>query len=232
MKINLCKSVLLDGGDIYTNHSIRATVISTLDKEGFEARHIITLSSHKSESTVKEYATKCPNTKRKEMCESLSNALLPKNKKQPTSTVTSDTLPQLSVQDVKENLPTFDLQNVDLDTLDDNILANLVYDFPAPQTAPNITTNSHQNQQNKTKQNTNQTENNANQTKTANENTPTPQVTVDQNPRPLQIQGQNIPPPPPQVNTLVNSFTNNVNPRVPAMYFPHSTVTINYNIKN
>ena len=30
----------------YTNHSIRATCIATLDSNGFEARHITALSSH------------------------------------------------------------------------------------------------------------------------------------------------------------------------------------------
>ena len=63
----------------YTNHSIRATVISTLDKAGFEARHIMALSSHKNESTIKEYSTVCPDVKRKEMFDSLSDAM--KNKK-------------------------------------------------------------------------------------------------------------------------------------------------------
>ena len=58
MKISLSKAVKLDGN--YTNHSIRAMVISTLDEAGFEGRHIIQLSSHKSESTIKEYCKKCP----------------------------------------------------------------------------------------------------------------------------------------------------------------------------
>ena len=39
MKINLSTNVELDGQ--YTNHSIRSTVISTLDHAGFEARHIM-----------------------------------------------------------------------------------------------------------------------------------------------------------------------------------------------
>ena len=39
MKLSLTKSLKLDGD--YTNHSIRATVITMLDKEGFEACHII-----------------------------------------------------------------------------------------------------------------------------------------------------------------------------------------------
>ena len=48
----------------YTNHSIRATCIGTLDNSGFEARHITAISSHKNESTIKTYSTKCPEKKR------------------------------------------------------------------------------------------------------------------------------------------------------------------------
>ena len=51
----------------YTNHSIRVTCISTLDMAGFEARHIMALSSHKNEATIKEYSTICPDIKRKEV---------------------------------------------------------------------------------------------------------------------------------------------------------------------
>ena len=56
----------------YTNHLIHTTVISTLDADGFEARHIMKLSSHKNESTIKEYSVQCPDNKRKQMFDSLS----------------------------------------------------------------------------------------------------------------------------------------------------------------
>ena len=64
----------------YTNHSILATCITTLDKNGVEAHHIIKLSSHKNESTVKEYATECPTQKRKEMFQYLSDSINPQQK--------------------------------------------------------------------------------------------------------------------------------------------------------
>jgi len=38
----------------YTNHCIRATSIQTLDRAGFEARHITRITGHKSESSIKE----------------------------------------------------------------------------------------------------------------------------------------------------------------------------------
>ena len=56
----------------YTNHSIRSTCIARLDNNGFEARHITAISSHKSESTIREYSVKCPENKRKEMFDALA----------------------------------------------------------------------------------------------------------------------------------------------------------------
>ena len=203
--------VKLDGN--YMNHSIRATVISTLDAHGFEACHIMKLSSHKNESTIKEYAVKCPDNKRKEMFSSLSNAMQPKFKKiKPkilaTSIVTQDInddnddsqnntnppTPQQTVPDVndiKENLPNFNLEPMDnFDTIDDTVLQDLLSD--------NF---------------------------------------MDTNPITENIQPQAVTPavknPPKTINTQVNTFhipsqMQNF-PRVPAMYFPNSNVTINYN---
>ena len=48
----------------YTNHSIQKTCLMTLDKAGIEGRHMIYLSSHKSESTIKEYINKVPEKKK------------------------------------------------------------------------------------------------------------------------------------------------------------------------
>ena len=65
----------------YTNHSIRATVITMLDSKGFEVHHIMALSSHKNESTTKEYSVKCPESKRKAMFQTLTNVMQPRFKK-------------------------------------------------------------------------------------------------------------------------------------------------------
>ena len=59
----------------YTNHSICSTCISKLDNSGFEAHHITALTSHKSESTIKECATKCPESKKKEMFQALADPI-------------------------------------------------------------------------------------------------------------------------------------------------------------
>ena len=55
----------------YSNHSIRATSISVLDTAGFEARHIMSISGHKAESSIRSYSKTGLGTKRK-MSENLS----------------------------------------------------------------------------------------------------------------------------------------------------------------
>ena len=47
----------------YTNHSIRATTNTTPDRSGFEARHIISVSGHRNESSIKSYGRTDENTK-------------------------------------------------------------------------------------------------------------------------------------------------------------------------
>ena len=47
----------------YTNRSIRATTITILDRSGFEARHIMSVSGHRNESSIKSYNKTDENTK-------------------------------------------------------------------------------------------------------------------------------------------------------------------------
>ena len=42
----------------YTNHSIRATSVTILDQCGFEVRHIMCISGHKSETSICSYTSK------------------------------------------------------------------------------------------------------------------------------------------------------------------------------
>ena len=114
----------------YTNHSIRTTV--TLDGDGFKARHIMKLSSYKNEATIKEYSVKCPDSKKREMCDSLSNAILPKHIKKASPTCTVSVNPDtntIDINDVTQNLPIFDLELMEnFDTMDDAELVNLIYE--------------------------------------------------------------------------------------------------------
>jgi hypothetical protein len=60
---------------VYTNQCIRATCLTYLDRAGYEARHIIAVSSHKSENTIKSYSRKCPEHKLKEMSNTIAGTL-------------------------------------------------------------------------------------------------------------------------------------------------------------
>ena len=144
----LHKSVQPDG--TYTNHSIRSTVITRLDMDGFEAHHIMKLLSHKKEATIKEYTVQCPDNKCKEMFASLSNAMKPKFKKNKAQTCTlcycfstdrhkkrqpdgqtwkkqDATMP--NIDDIKENLPNNNLEPIHTyDTIDDSVSQDLLND--------------------------------------------------------------------------------------------------------
>ena len=78
---------------INTNHCIRATVVTNLDQEGYEARDIMATTGHKSETSIRSYS-KCPPKKSCDMSDSLANKLHdPKQKKvkQPEATVSIPT---------------------------------------------------------------------------------------------------------------------------------------------
>ena len=47
----------------YTNHCIRATAVSLLDECNFEARHIMRVSGHKSESSIRSYSRRLSEVK-------------------------------------------------------------------------------------------------------------------------------------------------------------------------
>ena len=189
----------------YTNHSIRATCISTLDSARFEARHIMALSSHKNECTIKEYSTTCPEIKRKEMFDSLSDAIKPKSPKIPkikaSATVTKqDDIPTPNPNfDINFDLPK-DLVDIadstlqeidDFNTIDDEALAHLMSDYD----------------------NKNTNNNNPNKTDTTN-------VTLAVTNSKTQV--NNINQNTPQTNIQRT-------PKMPFMFFPNSNVTINYN---
>ena len=53
-------------------------MITNLNEKGFEACHIIAVTGHKSESTIKQYAKRCPETKKRQMSHALPDEILPK----------------------------------------------------------------------------------------------------------------------------------------------------------
>ena len=150
----------------YTNHSIRATCITLLDRAQFEARHIIAVTGHKSEATIKQYAKGCSNEKKRQISDELAINILRKVPKMNENSVKSESAvtPNVPIQ------PNFDLNNMELfpmDNEDDYILINFLNQNPnidsqEPNTTgvlvptmekkqdiqPNITTNSVHNVQN------------------------------------------------------------------------------------
>lgn len=60
----------------YTNHSLRSTAMGILG-EHFEGRHVIGLSGHKSENTIKQYVRKVPVKKKREMSDKLYENIQP-----------------------------------------------------------------------------------------------------------------------------------------------------------
>ena len=49
----------------YTNHPIRATSVTILNKPGFATRHVMCVSGHRHESSVRSYSKTDYTTKRK-----------------------------------------------------------------------------------------------------------------------------------------------------------------------
>ena len=58
--------------EVYTNHCIRATAITILDQNGVEARHIMTVSGHRSENSIRSYC-KTSDTRKREMSDVLAS---------------------------------------------------------------------------------------------------------------------------------------------------------------
>ena len=78
------------------------------------------------------------------MFDSLSNALVSKGKKAKTCDVTETTQDQdkenPDIKDVINNLPTFDIQPMDdFDTIDDNLLGDLIYETSTQDAQPKAT---------------------------------------------------------------------------------------------
>ena len=59
----------------YTNHSIRTTCITLLDDAGFEPRHIMRTSGHRSETSIRSYSHRLSDNKKRQISETLSSAV-------------------------------------------------------------------------------------------------------------------------------------------------------------
>ena len=57
-----------------TNNSIRATAVTVLDPFNFEARHIMRVTGHKSEASIRSYSRRLSENKQREISETLGLA--------------------------------------------------------------------------------------------------------------------------------------------------------------
>lgn len=76
---------------LYTNNCIRATCITSLDQRGIEARHILSVSEHKSETSIKSYSRCVSETKKQEIFDVLSSVVYPSPKLGPEDPVVVST---------------------------------------------------------------------------------------------------------------------------------------------
>ena len=73
------KVLSVDAGlsQAYTNYCMKATIVTNLDEAGHEARDIMIVSSHKSECSIRSYATKCSPKKKRKVFDDLSKNFKP-----------------------------------------------------------------------------------------------------------------------------------------------------------
>ena len=186
----------------YKNHSIRATVVTNLDEKGFEARHIMATTGHKSEVSIKSYARHCPTKKRKEIFDALSENLVNQSEnvaKRPKLELTET----LSI--APSEPPNFELEIKELETINPEDLSDIFAadtGIESPDVLDIITQIKKENQEIQQKET---------QVQTA-KLIPLANKTI--NFSNIQNVQQKLP------NILPN------------MIFPHSNVTINYNFNN
>lgn len=203
---------------IYTNHCIRATSITTWDENNIQARHIIGVSGHKSEETIRSYSRNVAPAKKREMADILSTKMgnPPKKAKGDDNNFGTINMEDIDFEDwvpIENNRNDFDLGDV-LNTIENerqnnqgNIMLNTAPN-PPPTGQMQPTSN----------ENINPTQ--FNQIALPNAD-PQPSTSHQVLPAPNN---------PGQTNNQVLNFSSAQNyPLIPKMYFPNSNVTINYN---
>ena len=189
----------------YTNHCIRATVVTKLNEKGFEARDIMATTGHKSESSIRSYATKCPPKKRRMMSDALASPLVGNQEEE---------IPKKKVKDTVASPLT---ENPHIDTIDINIqnsepegpIFNIIDSFPDDDMSNDEII-----------QVLTQIEN-ENKDLVPAENNTEKNVALTM---PDQNQGKTF-----NFSTISNVANVNRHPLMPTMYFPNSNVMINYN---
>ena len=101
---------------VYTNHCIHATVVTTLDDKGFEARDIMATTRHKSEASIRSYS-KCQPKKRRKISDALATTLHGKNDQNQAKVTESEkaevpTTPQSNIMSMTSEHQSIDIPPV------------------------------------------------------------------------------------------------------------------------
>ena len=88
----------------YTNHSVRGTSVQTLNDAFFQDRHIIRISSHKSEQYIKNYTRRLSKAKKRKISETFSKAA--------GIQADTDCLQSVSLQTFKKQGPLVEVNNI------------------------------------------------------------------------------------------------------------------------
>lgn len=221
---------------IYTNHSIWATVVTVMDENDCPTRHIQATTGHKSESSIKAYAKKISAKKRREICELLQNQMENDEEVQPAPQ-------QQVIQEIQNQAPppAIEIPNknpiVDVPQAPTNLPEPPAFDnfVPAPQDFwpenAELQSLDEVNDQGLVQALANIEQENANMGIAPPQAVPVPQIEVQRNNSAFPIALQNNQNPLQQLNVSNVANVSNFQPgnQLPAMYFPNSSVTINYN---
>lgn len=114
------------GNQSLTNHCIRSTCITILDQQGYEAHHIMTVSGHKREESIKSYASKTSASTKRQISDTLADAIIkPPEKK--TRAINENVLPKLPPNHIHTSIACKDKFEIPKDNSDKDDPSNLSF---------------------------------------------------------------------------------------------------------
>ena len=60
---------------VYSNHSIRVTCVTMLDEQGFDARHIMRVTGHRNEASMRSYSSRLNDNKKRKISDCLTSSM-------------------------------------------------------------------------------------------------------------------------------------------------------------
>ena len=100
----------------YTNHCLRSTAITILDDNNFASRHIMAVSGHRAESSLKTYARHTSEETQRNMSHILANSTIGEN---------IENIPPAVMEEVSDNTSSISVMDFEVLEIPDNILASV-----------------------------------------------------------------------------------------------------------